>query len=96
MTYLIFERSEGTDGAVTLEAMVSTDAAEHQAALAEVNRVLDWAWHRFPVTHGPFEEGGDWDHDLHVTVEDARWWVITLTLSGSADFVDELLKCFGG
>jgi hypothetical protein len=57
--------------------------------------VLDWAWQRFPHSHGPAEEGMDWDHDLQLTVEDDGWHTVTLTLAGSQRFVEEFFEAFG-
>ncbi|WP_240636156.1 hypothetical protein [Caldimonas tepidiphila] len=95
MRYLTFDLSEGADGVTTLEALAST-SAEHQAeVLAEAQQVLDWARQRFPDTHGPVEEGMDWDHDLQVSVEDGQWHSVTLTLSGSPRFVEEFFARFG-
>jgi hypothetical protein len=62
---------------------------------AEVQQVLDWAWHRYPESHGPMDDGMDWDHDLQVTIEDGRWHTVTLTLSGTARFVEEFIAAFG-
>lgn len=95
MDYLRFDLSEGADGVATLEAMASTAAAQHPAVLAEARRVLDWAWARFPHTHGPADEGGDWDHDLQVSVEDGTWHTVTLTLTASPAFAEEFLAEFG-
>lgn len=95
MHYLTFEFSEGADGVTTLEAMASTAAAHHAAAMAEAMQVLDWAWRRFPHSHGPADDGHDWDHDLQVRLEDGRWHVVTLTLTGSPGFVAEFLAAFG-
>ena len=44
MDYLTFALDEVDDGIATLEAMASTTAAQHAAVMAEVQRVLDWAW----------------------------------------------------
>ena len=95
MRYLTFELSEAGEGLTSLEAMASTSAAQHAAVMAEVQQVLDWAWHRFPDTHGPADEGKDWDHDLQVTREDGGWLVVTLTLTWSPGFVAEFLETFG-
>lgn len=95
MHYLSFDLSENTEGVTTLEAMASTAAAQHAAVMDEVQRVLDWAWQQFPHTHGPVDEGGDWDYDLQLSVEDGGWHVVTLTLAGSAAFVDAFLRRFG-
>jgi hypothetical protein len=95
MHYLIFDLSDDAEGVSTLEAMASTSAEQHAAVMAEVQQVLDWAWQRFPHTHGPADEGMDWDHDLQVSVEDGRWQVVTLTLTGSARFVEEFFAAWG-
>jgi hypothetical protein len=95
MHYLAFDLSDNDDGFSTLEALASTTAAQHAAVMAEVQQVLDWAWHRFPQTQGPADEGMDWDHDLQVTVEDGLWHAVALTLTGSQRFVDEFLATFG-
>lgn len=88
MKFLSFEVSDSTDGITTVEAMASTAADQHATALAEAQQVLDWAWRQFPDTHGPVEDGMDWDHDLQVHVEDGRWHTVTLTLSASQRFAE--------
>lgn len=95
MVYLTFDASDNADGVITLEALASTPAAEHDAVMAEVQQVLDWAWRHFPHGHGPAEEGMDWDHDLQVTVEGGQWHAVTLTLTASARFADAFLAEFG-
>lgn len=95
LRYLEFELSEGGDGVSTLDAMASTPAEQHAAVLAEVQQVLDWAWRRFPDSHGPVDEGQDWDHHLHTTVEEGCWHVVALTLSASPRFVDLFVATFG-
>lgn len=95
LDYLSFDRSEDADGVVTLEALAATPAAQHADVMAEVRRVLDWAGERFPHTHGPVDEGMDWDDDLQVSVEEGGWHAVALTLTGSRHFVDELLAEFG-
>jgi hypothetical protein len=94
MRYLIFDLSEDTEGVTTLEAVASTQAERHAAVIAEVQQVLDWAWQRYPHTHGPVDEGMDWDHDLQVTVEDGDWHAVTLTLAGSAHFAEAFVAAF--
>ena len=69
MDYLFFDVSDNADGVITLEALASTQAAQHDAVLAEVRQVLDWAWHHFPHTHGHADDGMDWAYDLQDTVE---------------------------
>jgi hypothetical protein len=95
VNYLTFDLSDNADGVITLEAMASTTAEHHAAALAEAQLLLDWAWRRFPHSHGPADEGHDWDHDLQVGVEAGGWHVVSLTLTGSQRFVDEFLAAFG-
>jgi hypothetical protein len=92
--YLSFEASDNDEGVHTFDAMASTSAAEHAAVAAEAQQVLDWAWRRFPHTHGPADDGMDWDHDLQVRVEDGDWHVVTLTLTGSQAFADEFAAAF--
>jgi hypothetical protein len=96
LKYLTFEFSENAEGLTTLEAMASTSAEQHGAAMAEVQQVLDWAWAHFAHSHGPADEGNDWDHELQLSVEDGRWHAIALTLTGSAAFVAEFQQRFGG
>lgn len=95
MRYLTFDLSEGADGVSTLEAMAATDAEHHAAAMAEAQQVLAWGWQAFPHSHGPAEEGNDWDHDLQVSIEGGRWHTVTLTLTGSAHFVEAFFARFG-
>lgn len=94
MRYLTFELSGGDEGVTTLEAMASTTAAQHAAVMAEAQQVMDWAWRRFPDSHGPLDEGMEWDHELQVTLEEGRWQTVTLTLTGTARFVDAFLQAF--
>jgi len=95
MNYLDFELSEGSDRVATLEAMAATGANEHAAVMAEVQQVLAWAWTHFPHTHGPADDGMDWDHELQLGVEGGRWHAVTLTLTGSPRFVEAFLAVFG-
>jgi hypothetical protein len=95
LNYLSFELSEGSDGVATLEAMAATGAEEHAAVMAEVQQVLAWAWTNFPHTHGPADDGMDWDHELQIGVESGHWHAVTLTLTGSPRFVEAFLAVFG-
>jgi hypothetical protein len=95
MRYLSFDSSDNTQGVTTLEAMASTAFEDHAAVLAEVQQVLDWAWQQVAFTHGPVDDGNDWDHDLQVSVEDGRWHTVALTLSASAAFAEAFLEHFG-
>ena len=83
---LTLDVSDNDEGVVTIEALASTSAARHAAALAEAQQVLDWAWRAFPHTHGPADEGGEWDHDLQVGAEGGGWHAVTLTLTGTLEF----------
>ena len=95
MHYLSFDLSDNDEGVTTLEALASTTAAQHAAVMDEVQQVLGWAWQHFPHTHGPADDGMDWDHDLQVNVEGGQWHAVTLTLTGSAAFVDAFVRAFG-
>ena len=95
LQYLSFDLSDNDEGVTTLEALASTTAGQHAAVLAEVQQVLGWAWQQFPHSHGPADEGMDWDHDLQVSVEDGGWHAVTLTLTGSPRFVEEFVAAFG-
>jgi hypothetical protein len=95
MNFLTLDLSDNSEGISTLEALASTTAEHHPAALAEAQQLLDWAWRRFPHTHGPADEGMDWDHDLQVNVEDGGWHAITLTITGTHRFIDEFIEAFG-
>ena len=92
---LTLDISDNDEGVVTIEALASTSAAGHAAALAEAQQVLDWAWHAFPHTHGPVDEGGEWDHDLQVVAEDDGWHAVTLTLTGTPEFARAFEARFG-
>ena len=96
MQYLTFDLSDNAEGVTTLEALASTSAEHHASVMAEVQQVLDWAWRRFPHTHGPADDGMDWDHDLQVNVEGGQWHAVTLTLTGSPRFIEEFFAAFGG
>jgi hypothetical protein len=95
MHYLTFDVEEIDDSISTLEAMASTPAKQHAAVLAEVQRVLDWAWRRFPDSHGPVDDGMAWHHDLQIAIEGDNWYAVTLTLTGNVRFVEEFIATFG-
>ena len=94
MHFLSFDVIDGADGVTTLEAQASTDAVRHPAVLAEAQQVLDWAWRHFPRSHGPVDDGADWDHDLQVSVEAGGWHSVTLTLTASPAFLDAFQAAF--
>ena len=95
MDFLTFQLEEVDDRVWTLEAMASTPAEQHAKVIKEVEAVLDWAWRLFPDAHGPIDDGMDWDHELQVIVEDGGWHRVTLTLTGTARFVEPFLATFG-
>lgn len=95
LRYLIFDPSDTDEGLAILEAMASTPADQHPAVMAEVQQVLDWAWQHFPSSHGPVDEGHDWDHDLLVAVEPGGWHAVTLSLAGSPRFARAFVERFG-
>lgn len=92
--YLTFDLSDTDDGITILEAMASTEAAQHAAVRAEAQQVLDWAWQQFPHDHGPLDDGMDWDHDLQIQVEDQRWHTVTLTITARPHVVEALFAAF--
>jgi len=83
---LTLDISDNDEGIVTIEALASTTVARHAQAVAEAQAMLDWAWRAFPQTHGPADDGGEWDHDLQVQVEPGGWHAVTLTLTGTPEF----------
>ena len=92
--YLTFDLSDGGDGITTIEAMASTAVGQHAAVMAEVQHLLDWAWRHFPRSHGPVDDGMDWDHDLQVSVEPGDWHAVALTLTGSPAFAADFIAAF--
>lgn len=94
MQFLNFEASEDGHGLVCLEAMASTSAAQHPAVMAEVAQVLDWAWQAFPHSHGPLDEGMDWQHELQQQVEAGGWHSVSLTLAGTPQFMAAFQAAF--
>ena len=95
LRWLTLDVSDNDEGVVTIEALASTPAAQHAAAMAEARAVLDWAWRAFPHTHGPADDGGEWDHDLQSGVEADGWHAVTLTLTGTPEFAREFVGAFG-
>lgn len=95
MRYLTIDVSDDAEGVVTIEALASTSADHHAAVLAEVQQVLDWAGRHFPHTHGRVDDGMDWDHHVHDTVEAGGWHAVALTLATSARFAEAFLAEFG-
>ncbi|MDD2730280.1 hypothetical protein [Malikia sp.] len=69
LRYLQFDRSEDSAGLASFEAMASVGAAQWPALQAEVAAVLDWAHHAFAGVRGPLDDDGDWDYDLHASLE---------------------------
>ena len=92
---LTLDVSDNDEGVVTIEALASTAAEQHAAALAEAQQLLDWAWRAFPHTHGPADDGGEWDHDLQAVDEGGGWHAVTLTLTGTAEFAEAFVQAFG-
>ncbi len=69
LRFLHFDCSEDSAGLASFEAMASVGAAQWPALQAEVAAVLDWAHQGFAGVRGPLEEDGDWDYDLHASLE---------------------------
>ena len=95
LTLLTLDTSDNDEGVVTIEALASTPAAQHAAALAEAQAILAWAWHAFPHAHGPADEGGQWDHDLQAGDEGGGWHGVALTLTGTPEFARAFAAAFG-
>jgi hypothetical protein len=95
MRWLTCERVDTTDGVAVLEWLASTPEAQHDQALAEARRIVDWAWRHFGDRHGPAEDGGEWDHNLQVQREADGWHAVALTLTGSERFAQACLAEFG-
>lgn len=95
MQWLTCEVVDTTDGVTVLEWLASTPAEQQAPALAEAQRIVDWAWHHFGDRHGPAEDGGEWNHDLQVQREADGWHSVALTLTGSERFAQACLARFG-
>ena len=95
LRHLTLDVGDNDEGVVTIEALASTSAAQHAAALAEAQAVLDWAWRAFPHTHGPADDGGEWDHDLQAGDEGGGWHAVSLTLTGTPGFARAFEEQFG-
>ena len=91
LRHLIFNLSEGDDGISSLEAVASTRPEAHAGVMAEVQQVLAWAADNFAGQQGQLEDGRAWDHALLVQIEAGGWLTVTLTLIGSASFVEAVL-----
>jgi hypothetical protein len=99
LVYLSFEVSEGTDGVRTIDAEAATTATQASQVQAEVQQVLDWAWRTFPRTHGPVDQGFDWDHDVQTALagggtDGQGWHTTALTISASAAFAEAFAQRF--
>jgi hypothetical protein len=94
LRWLTLDVSDNAEGVVTIEALASTDAAGHAFALAEARSLLDWAWQAFPDTHGPADEGGQWDHDLQSGADADGWHSVALTLTGTPAFAEAFVLEF--
>jgi hypothetical protein len=69
LRFLQFDCSDDNRGLVSFEAMASVGAAQWPALQAELKLVLDWAHHGYAGVRGPLEDDGDWDYDLHASLE---------------------------
>ncbi len=94
LSYLDFDSSEDTLGTVTYDAMASVRPDALAAVCAEIDTVLAWAQATFPGMQGPVEEGAVWDFDRSEQDDDGRV-LLTLTLSGNADFAEAFERRFG-
>lgn len=69
LRFLHFDCSDDSSGLASFEAMASVGAAQWPALQAELAQVLDWAHHGFAGVRGALEDDGDWDYDLHASLE---------------------------
>ena len=97
MEFLDFDYSEDPQGGGCFDAMASVRLAQLAAVRAEIAEVLDWAEKAFAGQRAPLDEGGEWDVDLQETTDGAAppWHVLTLCLSGSAQFCAAFRQQFG-
>ena len=94
LRYLSFDFSDGDDGVTTLDALAATRAEQHEAVMAEVQQVLDWAERHYPGQQAPLEEGGTWLHELQVQEEPGGWRSVALTFSATPEFAQALMAAF--
>ncbi len=94
LRWLTLDVSDNDEGVVTIEAQGATSAAQRAPAEAEAQAILDWAWRAFPHTHGPADDGGEWDHDLQRHDEGGGWHSVVLTLTGTAQFSEAFARAF--
>jgi len=94
LRWLTLDISDNDEGIVTIEAQGATSLAQRTQAQAEAQAILDWAWREFPHTHGPADDGGQWDHDLQAHDEGGGWHSVVLTLTGDAAFAQAFAQAF--
>jgi hypothetical protein len=103
LNFLDFDHSEDPQGGGSFDAMASVGADQLAAVRAEIAQVLAWAQAAFPGMQAPLEEGGEWDFDLQEQQEQQEgqkdgagpvWHVLTLSLSGSAQFCADFRQRF--
>lgn len=97
LQFLDFDYSEDGQGGGSFDAMASVRQAQLAAVRAEVADVLDWAETAFAGQRAPLDEGGEWDLDLQERLDGAAppWHVLTLSVSGSAQFCAAFMQRFG-
>lgn len=88
LQFLGFDYSEDVQGVGTFDAMASVRDAQLAAVRAEIAEVLGWAETAFAGQRAPLDEGGEWDADLQEQTDGGApsWHVLTLSVSGSAQF----------
>lgn len=94
LSYLVFDRSEDTEGTVTLDAMASVAPPQVPEVQAETDAVLAWLQGQFGGVRGPVDEGGAWDADLQVQADGPDRVMFTLTLALAADVAQALEQHF--
>ena len=97
LQFLDFDYSEDALGGGTFDAMASVRHGQLAAARAEIAVMLDWAETAFAEQRAPLDEGGEWDFDLQEQSDGASppWHVLTVSISGSAQFCSAFMQRFG-
>lgn len=97
LQFLEFDYSEDPGGGGTFDAMASVRHAQLAALRAEIAEVLHWADAAFAGQRASLDEGGEWDVDLQERADGASplWHVLTVSITGSAQFCAAFKQHFG-
>jgi hypothetical protein len=92
--FLSTSLDDAGEGLGTIEALASVQAAQREAAQAEIGTLLQWALAHAPGPKGPPEEGGTWDAHLDCQIE-GSWCNLSLSLVGPLPWCETLLQQLG-